>query len=47
MKIRCIGKENPPCKRCRNMKLECRFEMGGVPRMGPDEFDSFSRATKT
>ncbi|WOO83172.1 Protein priB [Vanrija pseudolonga] len=25
MKIRCIDKENPPCKRCRNMKLECKF----------------------
>ncbi|BEJ04565.1 hypothetical protein CcaverHIS641_0203820 [Cutaneotrichosporon cavernicola] len=47
MKIRCIGKEKPPCKRCANMKLECRFEMGGVPRMGPEEFDSFSRATKS
>jgi hypothetical protein len=25
MKIRCIDKENPPCKRCRHMKLDCRF----------------------
>lgn len=46
MKIRCIGKENPPCKRCAHMKLSCRFEMGGVPRMGPEEFEAFSRATK-
>ncbi len=46
MKIKCIGKENPPCKRCTHMKLACRFEMGGVPRMGPEEFEAFSRATK-
>ncbi|KAL1409275.1 hypothetical protein Q8F55_006108 [Vanrija albida] len=25
MKIRCEGKEDPPCRRCRNFRLECTF----------------------
>jgi hypothetical protein len=26
MKIRCIDKDSPPCKRCRNMSLACSFD---------------------
>lgn len=37
MKIKCIDKENPPCKRCRHMKLNCRFAMTPVPRAVLDE----------
>ncbi|BEJ09071.1 hypothetical protein CcaverHIS641_0511650 [Cutaneotrichosporon cavernicola] len=31
-KIKCVGKDDPPCKRCRHMRLECRFQMPPVPR---------------
>jgi len=36
MKIRCIDKEDPPCRRCRNMGLECAFE-GVPPGMHPSD----------
>jgi hypothetical protein len=36
MKIRCIDKEDPPCRRCRNMGLECAFE-GLPPGMHPGD----------
>lgn len=32
MKIKCVGKDHPPCKRCKNMRIPCRFAMGPVPR---------------
>jgi hypothetical protein len=37
MKIKCIDKENPPCKRCRHMRLQCRFAMAPVPRVVLEE----------
>lgn len=29
MKMRCVGAEDPPCKRCRNASLECVMEKPG------------------
>ena len=29
MKMRCVGAEDPPCKRCRNAGLECVMEKPG------------------
>lgn len=29
MKMRCVGAEDPPCKRCRNGGLECVMEKPG------------------
>lgn len=26
MKMKCIGKENPPCNRCRQSRQECTFD---------------------
>lgn len=31
MKMRCVGAEEPPCKRCRNSGLECVMEKPGKP----------------
>lgn len=29
--MRCVGAEDPPCKRCRNSNLECIMEKPGRP----------------
>jgi hypothetical protein len=30
MRIKCVDKENPPCKRCKLRKLECTFDRSFV-----------------
>lgn len=47
MKIKCTDKENPPCKRCRTMKIECRFDMGPAARNGFEDSEVFVKATRT
>ncbi|WWC69418.1 uncharacterized protein I206_103357 [Kwoniella pini CBS 10737] len=34
MKMRCVGADDPPCKRCRNGGLECVMEKPGKPGSG-------------
>ncbi|BEJ14452.1 hypothetical protein CspHIS471_0402190 [Cutaneotrichosporon sp. HIS471] len=43
MKMRCVGAEDPPCKRCRNGGLECIMEKpgrGGNENVGDDRIRS-------
>ncbi|WVQ71655.1 hypothetical protein IAR50_001195 [Cryptococcus sp. DSM 104548] len=36
MKMRCVGAEDPPCKRCRNSGLDCIMEKPGKSTSGGD-----------
>lgn len=42
-KIKCVDKDNPPCKRCRHMRLQCKFAIPPMPRAVVEE----NEATKT
>ncbi|BEI80902.1 hypothetical protein CcaverHIS002_0200620 [Cutaneotrichosporon cavernicola] len=39
-KIKCIGKENPPCERCKRKNTKCRFIMGAMPRQVLEEAEA-------
>lgn len=43
MKIKCIDKDKPPCKRCKQMKIQCRFIMGPMPRQVLEETEATKR----
>lgn len=42
-KIKCVDKENPPCKRCRHMRLQCKFAMPPMPRQVVEETEATKR----